>query len=377
MDTPTVTVLMAVYNAEAYVSQAVESILTQSFSDFEFLIIDDASNDESFAILQLYAAKDQRIRLLRNSKNLKAAATRNRGLAQARGHYLAPMDADDISFPNRLAVEVAFLDAHPEIGLVSANAYTINSTGKIADVPILLHGYTPAQVAWSLYLIDNPIAHSAVMYRTTLAQACGGYNEASRHGVEDYLLWRQLVSNTRMLVLNKPLLYYREHTASLTGGGGSLVHQEEVARLSRPLLEDQLGHSVSERQISLFRGLPVDPGPTEGEISGCINLVIEIFDAFVRTFDPTPLERQETIPLLTRKLNRLLMTHQKSIAYGRDLRTISRFSPRVAAQVAVHGGIFFVLVGQNNSPHILSSLKKLLTLFRKLKFMIVYRSKNT
>src|SRR3990172_2066353 len=110
------TVLMPVYNGEPYLASAVESILGQSFADFEFLIIDDGSTDRSCEIVRGYA--DPRIRLLRNSSNRGVIATLNRGLEEAHGEYLARMDADDISLPDRLAQPGAVLDAHPEVGVL-------------------------------------------------------------------------------------------------------------------------------------------------------------------------------------------------------------------------------------------------------------------
>ena len=117
MTTPMISVVMPVYNAEKYVAEAVESILQQTYTDFEFIIIDDCSTDNSYGILQTYAAKDIRIRLFKNDVNNKLPNTLNFGIAQSNGKYIARMDADDISLPERFAKQVEFMESHPEIGV--------------------------------------------------------------------------------------------------------------------------------------------------------------------------------------------------------------------------------------------------------------------
>jgi len=115
MNQPQLTVLMPVYNGGPFLRSAIESILNQDFSDFDFLIIDDGSTDGSHEIAASYA--DPRIRLESNGRNLGLIATLNRGLDLARGTYVARMDADDIAFPDRLSKQLTFMEAHPEIGL--------------------------------------------------------------------------------------------------------------------------------------------------------------------------------------------------------------------------------------------------------------------
>lgn len=112
--TPTVSVQMAVYNGERFLSATLESILGQHFTDFELMIVDDGSTDRTSDILAAYAARDGRIVLLNNPTRQGISAARNRALATARGRYVAITDADDLSYPSRLQKQVAFLDAHPE-----------------------------------------------------------------------------------------------------------------------------------------------------------------------------------------------------------------------------------------------------------------------
>ena len=199
---PKVTVLMPVYNGEKYLNQAIDSILTQTFSDFEFLIIDDGSTDKSAEIINGY--QDKRIRCLHNDTNLRLAATLNKGLNNSKGFYIARMDCDDISMPERLEKQVAFLDAHPDSCLCSGNAVSINHDGIIVSKPWWDENKTP--VEWIL-LWGNAIIHPAVMMRKdVLDRKCLMYKTVED---EDSSLWYELVMHGKLVRLNEVLLQYR------------------------------------------------------------------------------------------------------------------------------------------------------------------------
>ncbi len=135
---PRVSVLMSVYNGERFLRDSVESILGQTFTDFEFLILDDGSTDSTCEILEEYANKDARIVLVRNDRNLGLTRSLNKGLRLVRGEYLARQDADDISLPKRLEMQVKFLDAHPEVGVVGSALEIIDENGN--TIPYGKHG---------------------------------------------------------------------------------------------------------------------------------------------------------------------------------------------------------------------------------------------
>ena len=136
---PKVSVVMAVYNGEQYLQEAIESILSQTFSDFEFIIVDDASTDCTPEIVQNYAKYDKRIRLMRNKRNLGLTKSLNRGLNVSQGIYIARQDADDLSLPKRLELQVHFLDDHIEIGALGAGVEIVDEKGsslKEMGVPV-------------------------------------------------------------------------------------------------------------------------------------------------------------------------------------------------------------------------------------------------
>ena len=209
---PQVTVLMPVYNGVAHLREAVDSILAQSFADFEFLIINDGSTDGSSELLRAYS--DPRIRLLDNPVNLGLVATRNRGLELARGALVARQDHDDWSRVDRLQMQVDFLRSRPEVLLVGSEAFAVDARGRIAYR--LLRPLGAEGIRWYLGF-DNPFIHSSVMFRRAPIQSVFGAYPQSLHS-EDYALWSRVAAKSPTANLGEPLVFYREHAGSVTGG---------------------------------------------------------------------------------------------------------------------------------------------------------------
>lgn len=203
MSNPRVTVLMPVYNGEKYLREAMESILGQTYTDFEFLIINDGSTDRSVEIIESYP--DARIRLVHNEKNINLIATLNKGIELARGEYIARMDCDDISLPDRLAKQVAFMDAHPEIGGCGTWAKVIDEKGNVYKSRKALTGKSIKRLRW----IPTPFIHPTIMARTSLLKE-NRYSEGYLYA-EDYELWLRLCRETEIFNLKDYLLYYRIH----------------------------------------------------------------------------------------------------------------------------------------------------------------------
>ena len=211
MKSPTVSVLMSVYNGERYLTEAVDSILGQTFADFEFIIINDGSTDSTADILRSY--KDSRIRIFEQS-NIGLTPSLNRGIALAQGEYIARMDDDDISMPDRLAREADFLDAHPEVGVVGTGCLIrdeIKGAEREHSVPI-----SDQELRCSL-VKGNPFIHSSVMMRKSVLEAVGGYDESYLFA-QDYALWVQLAVQTQMANLPEVLVIHREHRESVSVG---------------------------------------------------------------------------------------------------------------------------------------------------------------
>lgn len=202
---PRVSVLMPAHNAEQYIRESIESILSQTFRDFELLVLDDGSTDSTAVVARSYL--DERLKLITNEANLGIIGTLNRGLNAARGEYVARMDADDVSAPDRFAKQVAFLDQHPDVAVVGTWFRFINHTGRQllgCEPP-----YRPDDVRNAL-LFQNCIAHPSVMFRRSVVLATNGYDPSALYA-EDYALWLSISERHDIANLPEYLLMYRVH----------------------------------------------------------------------------------------------------------------------------------------------------------------------
>ena len=208
---PRVSVVMPVRDAERFLKDAVESVLAQTFGDLELLAVDDGSRDASAAILARYAAADARVRVL-SSPARGVAGALNAGIAAARASYVARMDADDVSEPDRLARQLAVLDADPGIVLVGAAATLVDDRGRVVGsvVPPAEH----EAIAQRL-LTHNVVVHGTVVVRRAAWSAVGGY-DLSAHLVEDYDLWCRLLAHGRLANVAAPLYRLRVHGGSVS-----------------------------------------------------------------------------------------------------------------------------------------------------------------
>jgi glycosyltransferase involved in cell wall biosynthesis len=169
---PEVSVVMAAYNAAEYVAESIESVLAQTYTNFELLVVDDASVDATADIVRSIA--DPRVRLLSLPTNSGAAAARNLALRSARAELIAILDADDIAYPKRLERQVAYMNDHPGCALLGSAFDRIDASGALRDT---VHSpCDPVLIRWHL-LKKNVIAHSSVIFRRSAALAVGGYRE--------------------------------------------------------------------------------------------------------------------------------------------------------------------------------------------------------
>lgn len=205
---PKVSVIMPIYNAGRYLKVAVESLLNQTFIDFELLAIDDCSTDGSLDLLQDY--KDYRIRILKNEKNLGQGLTRNRGLEEARGVFVAFMDNDDVSHPDRLKRQVEYLDLNPAVAVVGSWARIIDADGK--PIRIWEHPAEPSEVKQAI-LSFCPVINPSVMARRVALIEAGGYQPGM---TEDYPLWLSIAERHSIANIPETLIDYRVHVSQLS-----------------------------------------------------------------------------------------------------------------------------------------------------------------
>jgi len=208
---PKVTVVMPVYNGADYIGEAIESVLKQTFTDFELLIINDGSTDDTTKVVRSY--NDPRIILIDHLANHGIATALNTGLLKATTNYIARFDADDICFPERLQEQINFLDSHPDYVLMGSDAEYISENGEHLFYFKCI-GYTNEQIIHKIYSYC-PFIHSTVMYRKDAVIEAGGYSLHAHH-FEDYFLWIQLKKYGKFSNLSRRLIKVRFNPASST-----------------------------------------------------------------------------------------------------------------------------------------------------------------
>jgi len=200
-----VSVVIPFYNAEKYIRQSVDSILNQSYRNLEIILIDDCSQDSSSKIIQ--SIKDSRIRLIRNDTNLNIAKSLNKGFLEAKGQYIARLDADDFSDKERIRKQYEVFCKYENVGLVCTSSHIINEKSKI------IGEFTPAFNSEELYYIlflSNRITHSSIMCKKSVWSEEGKYEEDSF--LEDQKLWFKISKRHKIFHINEKLTYWRTHT---------------------------------------------------------------------------------------------------------------------------------------------------------------------
>lgn len=207
--TPLISVLMPNYNNEKYISEAIESILNQTYVNFEFLILDDYSTDSSWKIIQKYATLDKRIKAFKNDENLKIVKTRNKlfSLMSKNSRYVAIMDSDDISMPKRFELQIEFLEKHIDFGLVGGNLIIIDEDSK--EIGKREYLSKNSEIRKNM-LIKNNFAQPTVMMRKNVLDEVGFYSKIGKiDKARDYDLWVRFAKVTKVANLREKTLQYR------------------------------------------------------------------------------------------------------------------------------------------------------------------------
>ncbi len=236
---PKISVIMPVYNAEKYVREAIDSILSQTFRDFEFIIIDDGSSDSSVDIVKAY--HDERIRLYVNEQNMGVAKTLNKGLELATGEYIARMDSDDISLPQRFEKQLAYLENHRNVGVLGCGTEDFGE-----GIPSRFSRPNSSSAEYKVDLFFNTcVAHPAVMMRRS---ALGSFRyEEKYNGLEDYVLWWRIAERHDIYSLSEVLFRYRKHKNQVTQ---IQAHTKEFCEKTKSFIEEKI--SVLDKEYSDF-----------------------------------------------------------------------------------------------------------------------------
>jgi len=238
---PRISVIMSVYNGEKYLREAIDSILNQTFPDFEFIIVNDASTDSSLKIIQSY--HDKRIRVIENEENIGLTKSLNKAIKKARGEYIARQDADDISLLNRFEEQLRYLEQHPEVSLLGTSIYRIDSGGDVTGKRIALAKPTTKDM-----FKGNQFSHGSVMFKRQVIDNVGGYNELFRY-VQDYELWLRIAKHYEVRNLTRILYKLRSHDRNVrfTNGEESALYGILAIKLAKENLEGEILEDINEK----------------------------------------------------------------------------------------------------------------------------------
>lgn len=261
LSSPLISVLLPVYNCSTYVGSAIESILSQTFEHFELIVIDDGSTDDTYAVLAGF--RDPRIRLFRQ-ENQGLAATLNRAISLAQAPILARQDQDDLSMPDRLAKQYAYMQSHPDCGLLGTWAQ-IMEVDKLSD-RFHRHPADSSELRYHL-LFNNPFVHSSVVLRASVLDQVGGYSvDPERQPPEDYELWSRISRVADVANLPEVLLIYRELPASMSRTGRSpfqtkliLLCAENLSFAAKISWEDPALKAIASLTHGSIQSLDVPP----------------------------------------------------------------------------------------------------------------------
>lgn len=243
LDNPKLSVIMSVYNGEKYLREAIESILNQTFTDFEFIIINDGSTDNSLAIIRSY--DDRRIRSLNNETNIGLTKSLNNALKVATGEYIARQDADDISLPDRFEAQLKYFEQYPEVALLGTSKYVISEDGTILRKVIALSN--PGRTL----LKENVFTHGSVMFKKAVVDELGYYNEFFKYS-QDYELWLRIAKQYEVRNLKSVLYYLRFHSNNIR------IKNKEQAMLFHLLAQKTIKNDLSDEVSKKIRKEPLE-----------------------------------------------------------------------------------------------------------------------
>ena len=297
---PFISVVMSVYNAELYLAEAIESILQQSYENFEFIIVEDASTDSSLDILQSYHCKDNRVQIIYNEENVGLGVSLQKGIKHARGELIARMDADDISSGDRFKKQVDYLITHPDILVLGGDHKTINKEGKL--ISDFIYPKDPVLMRWNMLLgCGLIVSNGATMMRRKVFDLIGGYG--GFRAAQDFELWTRLFDFEVLPIANLSdvIYYYRMHqnaTSFLQNG----LQEKNAVRVRQKKIEEFLGRVVSQEVVPAYRY----PGFNYEDIETCVFTWIEIYKKFIKRFNVQKEARTIIDEEIFRRLNKYI-----------------------------------------------------------------------
>ena len=243
MELPKISVIMSVYNGEKHLSECIDSILTQTFTNFEFIIVDDASTDNTPQILKKYMQQDARIRILTNAENKERSYSRNCAIEATQSDLIAVMDADDWAYPDRLEKQYAFMQAHPEVTVCGGRVEEYETGKKWATI-------LDNETIHIALIFDVVFSHPTVIYKKSAVQKVGGYR-IDMSPAEDYDLWQRLAErkNVKFANISDVLIRYRIHCG--VDRSSYREKQKNAANIVQKNILHFIMDEVTDKEISM------------------------------------------------------------------------------------------------------------------------------
>jgi glycosyltransferase involved in cell wall biosynthesis len=311
-----VTVLMSTYNGECYLPATIESILSQSLTDFEFVIVDDASTDGTVAIIQRYQQQDPRIQLYCNDTNQGIPLSLNRGMALAQGEYIAVIDQDDLALPSRLKRMSEYLDEHPETGLMGSHFLVINDED---DILYIQHVDTEPDFHFWKLMFGNTVAHPTCMYRTQLAKQLGGYREKDGC-TADYGLVSRMAQRAKLTNYPEVLTCKRKHAAQTSTLRSSEINTITGYEIARENITRTIGETLPDDIIHGFAAWSFDEATPLAEEASLAT--IEAYKKAYRCFMASHQVSKNAHQMIRRHLGELILKRTRHFSLALKARTV-------------------------------------------------------
>ncbi len=303
---PKISVVMPAYNAEKYIAEAIESILAQTYKDFEFIIINDGSTDKTEEIILSYNV--ERIVYLKNEKNMGIVYTLNRGLEIAKGKFIARMDSDDISLPNRFEKQLSFLKTHKDIAVLGTS-FTIFGEG-IENYPFIFSSNSKRAKAELFF--NSALGHPSVMIKKSVLDDNSLRYEEKYKGLEDFVLWWRIAKYGNIASLKEPLLKYRKHKKQITS--------------SRDLAFEQKFKKFLLERVNVF-----DINYTNTEFDSLLKYCLSLYD-----------------DLIINDIKNLVSLFKKLLKANKKQKYFNRYYFKKVLGLAVTYSISFLNIGDND-----------------------------
>lgn len=245
-DTPLVSVVMANYNGGEYLHEAIESVLSQTYKNFEFIIVDDGSTEDDCDYIR--SIRDPRIKLIVNEKNRGQTASLNIGIAEAKGIYIARMDSDDVNLPTRLEKQVSILERNPELSIIGSQAYIIDGNGNLTGQTNLP---TSSNAIWAYGFFQSPFIHPSVMIRSSIFNEHKFSYDTSFIN-QDFDLWSRLLPNFKGANVDQILLKYRLLPSSMTHRHYDENIKNSANIILRRLKQESIRTSISFNKLEMI-----------------------------------------------------------------------------------------------------------------------------